>query len=52
MKKEYVVPSAEMLTFDYTEAVVASGTIIGPGGPGADGHVGPGAGGHVGPGNH
>ena len=28
MKKEYVVPSAEKLTFDYTETVVASGTLV------------------------
>lgn len=26
MKKEYVAPSVERLTFDYTENVVASGT--------------------------
>lgn len=26
MKKEYVAPSAEKLTFDYTESVVASGS--------------------------
>ena len=28
MKKEYVAPSAEKLTFDYTESVVASGDLV------------------------
>ena len=28
MKKEYVTPKAEMLDFDYTDTVVASGTAL------------------------